>query len=188
MTNGAGSGMKSAIEAAQAAGEINRDVQLDLGLELEDEEEALMPVPVVRGRGRPKGSPNRSSEQLRALLVNKFGDPLLAAASFYAVPTKTLAEHLKCKPEEAAKIQLRAIEVVAPYIHSKRPQEVNVDIEGGMTLTIQDLPFAEGPVIDGGALRVRFGDVQENQGLIDELSQAVGQEELDSLQECEGNQ
>lgn len=47
-----------------------------------------------RGPGRPLGSVNKRSEQLAKLVIQQFGDPVLGAASLYAMPLDQLCEML----------------------------------------------------------------------------------------------
>ncbi|NLS27942.1 hypothetical protein S2M10_29440 [Sphingomonas sp. S2M10] len=78
---------------------VNADAeQLDL---LRDPDSGRLPSDIFRrmrsraeGPGRPKGSGNKRTEQLAKLIVQKFGDPVEAMASIYAMPLDQLCELL----------------------------------------------------------------------------------------------
>lgn len=83
-----------------------------------------------RGPGRPKGSPNKKTDDLRRYLLGR-GDlkhPVLAAAEIYSMSVDDLRAAL---PETSAKdavlIQIRCMEFVAPYVEAKMPQKLVID-------------------------------------------------------------
>jgi len=91
----------------------------------------------ARGRGRPKGSKNKRSADLAKLIVHKFGDPVEAMASLYAMPFFDLCEMVRAAdPGKDSKrgdiaikvlnIQLAAAKSVAEYVHSKKPVEAKI--------------------------------------------------------------
>lgn len=99
---------------------------LDLfGAELDLFEQATIAPP--KGKGRPPGSPNRSTVQLQKLLLAKgYRDPAEFMAALQSMDTKELAEKLSCGKLEAAQLQLRAAERLMPYFHQAMPQAVEL--------------------------------------------------------------
>ena len=126
------------------------------------EVEVVEPDGTVRRVGRPKGSLNRRNRDLARFIERQFGNPIVAAASVYAMPVDELATILGCSKLQALDAQLRAIHEVAPYVESKMPVKVNVDAKGALTLIIGDTP-AEGETVDSEAV-----EVLENQPVSDD--------------------
>lgn len=93
-----------------------------------------------RGRGRPAGSPNKANDELRRYLLEFGTDPLVGAMRLQSENPLVLAELWGCKPIEAVDRQLRARELVAPYMHGKQPVQVNLGFAG-----VADLIFDDGP-------------------------------------------
>ncbi|MBJ7535296.1 hypothetical protein JDN40_14385 [Rhodomicrobium vannielii ATCC 17100] len=92
---------------------------------------ADMPGPLAdvqpkKGAGRPKGAINRSTKDWREAMLAKYRSPLVVLAEIYSRPTSELARALDCAPLEALKVQKGAAEALAPYLHSRMPQDVNV--------------------------------------------------------------
>lgn len=79
------------------------------------------------GRGRPKGSQNRTTEQMRRLFLSRHRDPLMAAGEIISTPIDVLRTQLGCDMLEAAEFWRKVLVDVLPYIHQKRP----IAIEGG---------------------------------------------------------
>lgn len=111
-----------------------REAQLALIPELV---EAPADVPAADGKpriGRPPGSANRATVELRRFILARFTDPAqgLAACGLRSSLVETiararvLAQQLGCKPVEALEFMRRCSEALAPYLHSKAPQEIAV--------------------------------------------------------------
>lgn len=81
------------------------------------------------GPGRPKGSPNKRTEDLRRYILHRFKHPIVAAAEIYSMPVSALAAALDCDKDAAAALQLKAIAVVAPYVDSTMPQRMQIDAD-----------------------------------------------------------
>lgn len=81
----------------------------------------------ARGRGRPKGSRNRRSEQLVQFILSQYSHPLITLAQTYSRPVEVLAAELQCSRADAFALQMRAASELAPYIESKKPVAVQVD-------------------------------------------------------------
>lgn len=93
-----------------------------------------------RGRGRPKGAGNKRNEQIAKLVCQKFGDPVQAMASLYAMPLDQLVELVKLVDPgkdgkagdiaiKALNVQLAAAKATAEYVHSKKPVEATVNVK-----------------------------------------------------------
>lgn len=122
-------GLEPAIEGMHkshtpAANDGAGDVDL-FTAELSLFDEATIPPP--RGRGRPPGSPNRTTVQLQKLLLAKgYRDPAEFMAALASMDTKELAERLSCTKLEAIAVQQRAAEKLMPYFHQAMPQAVEL--------------------------------------------------------------
>ena len=88
--------------------------------------------PVRRGPGRPPGSPNRSTLQLKRLLLARgYRDPAEALAAIVTMGTRDLAGELRPdkradgvtfdQAHEVLKLQVRAAEALMPFFHQKMP-------------------------------------------------------------------
>lgn len=93
-----------------------------------------------RGRGRPKGAGNRRNEQLARLIVHRFGDPVEAMASLYAMPLDQLVELIKIVDPgkdgkagdiaiKALNVQLAAAKATSEYVNSKKPVEATLNVK-----------------------------------------------------------
>lgn len=114
-----------------------------------------------RGRGRPRGAGNKRNEQIAKLICQKFGDPVQAMASLYAMPLDQLVELVKLVDPgkdgkagdiaiKALNVQLAAAKATAEYVHSKKPVEATVNVRtdgvlvfpGGVAGTFEQLDDA----------------------------------------------
>lgn len=95
-----------------------------------------------RGPGRPPGSHNRLTKDIRKLILAKHAHPLLALAEIYSLDVLELAKLLGCKPVEALDRQLRAAAELAPYLAAK---QAAVDDQGNAVLPLLQLNFGAGP-------------------------------------------
>jgi hypothetical protein len=75
----------------------------------------------ARGRGRPPGSPNKRTADLRRFVLARFKHPVVALMEIAGMGADELATYLGCKPVEALNLQLRALAEAAPYVDSKMP-------------------------------------------------------------------
>lgn len=83
----------------------------------------------ARGAGRPPGSPNKRTEDLRRFLLHRFKHPVVAAAELYSMPAEALAKALGCDAIDAAVLQLKAMQFVGPYVDSAMPQRMQIDAD-----------------------------------------------------------
>lgn len=115
-----------------------------------------------RARGRPAGSQNRRSDDLRNyLLTMGYRDPALILADIANADPLELAAELSAPyrpakgphagqlvensitPDVALKLIKDAAAELMPYFHAKRPQEVNVSTRVMGVMVIGDMPSAE---------------------------------------------
>lgn len=123
-----------------------------------------------RGRGRPVGSRNRRTEDWQRLVLSTHRSPLLVLADVYSMPVEELAKRLKCDLLDAAKLQITAARELAPYVHQRLPQAVDLNVGGALpTLTIV-MPGAAAPgspasAEAGEVVDLLADDIVEYQGL-----------------------
>jgi len=82
-----------------------------------------------RGRGRPPGSRNRSTEAWRQYLLHQYESPLVGLAEIYSRPVADLAAELGCSKAEAFRMQMVAMKELAPYMHGKMPLEIEATVD-----------------------------------------------------------
>lgn len=92
-----------------------------------------------RGRGRPQGSRNRRTEDWARLVLDTRRSPLLVLADFYSLPVEELAGRLGCDRLDAAKLQMAAAVALAPYVHQRLPQAVNLDLNGSLPTLVLNI-------------------------------------------------
>lgn len=130
-------GLVTAIEelAADAPPPADKAVQLPL---LPAEDVIMLPDDAAgrrqvllapRGRGRPSGSRNRSTEAWRAYLLHQYDSPLVGLAEVFSRPVADLATELGCSKLEAFRLQIVAMKELAPYVHGKMPLEVDASLD-----------------------------------------------------------
>lgn len=135
MADNSNVGVAAAIDALSGAaagaptqgnsGEVQQDF-----LDLDGPEGAESPVGAEhvrkRGPGRPPGSPNKRTEDLRRFVLSRFKHPVVALMEIGAMPAHELAAYLDCDREQALALQVRALAEAAPYVDSKMPQRIQV--------------------------------------------------------------
>lgn len=178
------SGLVAALEGVDLEGGLSEEEQLEL-LEPVPLPEAPDLVPVEapsRGRGRPAGSRNRTTEQWRRYLLGRYGSPLERLMQVAMAPTAELAEAVGLKVGDVWKEQQHAREVCARYMHQQMPQAVEVSGDTGPLLAFhvsQDTfdmivqprsdggVTLEGEAVDGpqGGQDGPEGEIEQNQGV-----------------------
>lgn len=138
-------------------------------------------VSETRGVGRPKGSKNKNTEAWREYLLAKYSSPLEVMASTMTRKVRDLAIELgyivygdqgvllrKASPEEleaCLKIQLSCAKELAPYVHQKQPQAIDLGDSGLMTLNIFSAPAKDVQNADGFEMKILDLNSEENQGV-----------------------
>lgn len=139
-----------ALAGAAPEGVAAEDAAGDLFASLDDAAIAAggaFKPPAKRGAGRPAGSPDRSTAELRRYLATKgYRDPLEFLASIYSADPRQLAADLAGHGDaekvgqdlttEAARLQVRAAESALPYLHRKMPLDVHHSGDGARPLMV----------------------------------------------------
>lgn len=88
-----------------------------------------------RGPGRPSGSVNRATRQLREYILRNYTDPAVGLAvtglrsslDATIAAAIAIAQQLQCKPIEALEVMRKCSAELMPYAHSKQPLAVNLN-------------------------------------------------------------
>lgn len=109
------------------------------GLELDGFGGQVIKPPLPRGRGRPPGSPNRSTTKLREMLLARgYRDPMEWQAALITADPRELAAALAggkvkdvtfAQALEVAKLQRAAASDLNPYFNQAMPKQVEVKTE-----------------------------------------------------------
>lgn len=133
-----------------------------------------------RGVGRPPGSKNKNTEAWVKFLLSQYASPLEVMAATMTRKVRDLAIDLgyivmrdgvqirHATPDElreCLKIQLSCAKELAPYIHQKQPQAVDLGDGGMMTLNIFSAPAQDVQEADDFGLEVMDLNIEENQGV-----------------------
>ncbi len=171
MPEGRKGGAVAALEGL--AGEIGAPPTAD------GEQLSLLPGEAVEGRkpGRPAGSQNASTKEWQKYLLGRYGSPLEKLAIIVAMPLQQAAEELGCKLVEAHDRQVEAAKALAPYIHQRLPQAVELSADGDVVLNLvlggaqqQVQQDAEGMVLE----------IEENQQLSGASIPDLDKDDLDN--------
>ncbi len=108
-----------------------------------------------RGRGRPLGSKNKRAEDWADYILTQYRSPLILFAETYSRSIDSLKAELHCTTKEAFMIQMDAATRLAPYIHQRLPQAIEIETEKGLinlTMVVSqayaDVAKKKGMVID----------------------------------------
>lgn len=149
-----------------AAAEEERQLELldpltaeELALAQEALGENARPMAVLlearsRRRGRPKGVPNRRSDDVARMVAAHGPDPLvflaktmaeteeaMLARSYANDPTKQ-----RLRWAEARAMRIRAAEALLPYVHGKKPVQVDMSFSGLSDLVIAGVTHSDAQV------------------------------------------
>jgi hypothetical protein len=133
------------------------------------------PMPIG---GRPKGARNRRSEDFdRLYRAHGLPDPQLALGQFVAMGIDGIVERLGIHTDDAAKLWLRACEILMPYRHSKKPAQLHIegsDARPVLVIGDVDTPAALRQAQTDGLCSIDDGllEVLEEQGLISSAAAA----------------
>lgn len=111
-------------------------------------------------RGRPPGAKNKRTDDMVRYLSQFGTDPLVGAMVLQSEPPEVLAERWGCKVLEVVDRQLRSRELLAPYMHSKKPVAVDMTFTGVADLVIEGVTHSRdeiGELIEGDFLPVEGG-------------------------------
>lgn len=99
------------------------------------------------GAGRPKGSRNRSSEDLARLVQQIGGNPVLAMARVAGMSLAQIKEMLGCTRVEAFDRWVMVLDKLAPYVASKMP--LAVAVKGQLATLNFTVPLGDGQALMG---------------------------------------
>lgn len=85
-----------------------------------------------RGRGRPPGSRNKATDEWVRFLSTRYPSPLIGLAEVACASPHDLAAEMQCSPLEALDRIQQARRDLAPYLHQKLPQAI--ELPGGENL------------------------------------------------------
>lgn len=117
-----------------------------------------------RGRGRPAGARNRRTQEIADYLLARYRSPLEGLAAIQGRNVRVLAAELGLEAPsfdqlvELLRLQIKAAEALAPYVHQKQPVAVQVDSRGVVQLVIERHHDGAARAEHGGA-GVRMLDV-----------------------------
>lgn len=163
------------------------------GLELDGFGGQVIKPPVPRGRGRPPGSPNRSTTKLREMLLARgYRDPMEWQAALITADPRELAAALAggkvenvtfAQALEVAKLQRSAASDLNPYCNQAMPKQVEVKTEALRPLFVINRALQN---IDEGNQRVvdvtpsaSHGEPAMDQAQDDDLSAIFGERQHD---------
>lgn len=141
-----------------------RQEQLPLASTAPEPEAETAPANGARSAGRPAGSPNKRTAEIRDYLLANYPHPLIGLCEIYSRPTKTLAEELDCSPIEALKAQEHAALGVLPYLEAKMPQAVDVNAKGSLTLVLEGVTATKTHQVGGDGAMVIEAEVVDVPG------------------------
>lgn len=153
--------------------------------------------PVGRGRGRPAGSRNKSTQEWTRFILSRYPSPLMFLAEMYSRPLPELAAELleysgasapgvMTKPTyaqvvELLKIQLGAAKELAPYLHGKQPLEIQAGDKGMINLFIGDTFQGQVGAAEATNFDLNIMEIENelNQGLSADEKQEFDAQEFD---------
>lgn len=99
------------------------------------------PAVIEKGRGRPPGSRNKATEELRAFVRSKYGDPGLKLMERVFSDPKTLAKVLNAPSAwDVFKAQSEWMLRLMPYMWAAMPAELKVQAKGYLAVGISAVP------------------------------------------------
>lgn len=108
-------------------------------------------------RGRPPGAKNKRTDDMVRYLQQFGTDPLVGAMILQSEPPEVLAERWGCKVIDVVDRQLRSRELLAPFLHSKKPVAVDMTFTGVADLMIEGVTHTRaemGEIIDADFLPI----------------------------------
>lgn len=123
-----------------------------------------------RGRGRPKGAPNRRNEDFRNYLLQFGRHPALTMMEIQSTQPEVLmelsrrfdSEKRRMTYGEAMQLRVRCAEALLPYVESKKPVAIELDATGDFILAMPGVnvaPEDEDALLAGG--EIMLGDWQD---------------------------
>lgn len=177
MTGKKDGGLKDALDLDQAvaalAGDGAAEPEVQLAMFRDQSVFGTLKTPEGReirrgGPGRPRGSKNRTTQDLVRLIEATGRHPVLAMAEIVATPIDVIAKTLGCKKLEAAEYHRKVMSDLAPYVAQKLPTAVQISGANAGMLVVN---LGAGVNQEGLGLQMSLAARQlvneENQGLIE---------------------
>ena len=180
-------GLQTALADAQAAADLScarpaaEQPALFALSQTPQPEMAREPVSPERGKGRPAGSKNKSTEEWRNFLLSKHSSPLEKLAENANMPLMEFWRMLRGNPPGEArptfaelldcmKLQFAMWKELAPYLHSKQPIAIDGGEHGLINLFIGQGQITHDQVNSHGPLNAEFivMENESNQALSDD--------------------
>ncbi|WP_299085159.1 hypothetical protein [uncultured Ruegeria sp.] len=119
-----------------------------------------------RGRGRPPGAKNRSTDEWARFLLTRYRSPLIGMAEIAQASPEDLQVELggaeQCSLVDALRIIQQAQRDLAPYLHQKQPTAIDTGGRGLFQVIIGDVGTGD----DASGVTIRaIGESEENQGV-----------------------
>ena len=119
----------------------------------------------LRGRGgRPKGAKNKRTDDFARYILQFGPHPGVTLARVQGRPTQVLAKELGCTMLEAMQLQIRAASELLPFVEGKKPVDVNLNVGGHMSLTIEEGRSLDGGMIEGQAIEPMLSFADDDEG------------------------
>lgn len=129
--------LADAVAEAELPGETVEQLDLLPLVDAEDVARALDAGETIkRPVGRPKGSLNRRTQEMRDYILARYRHPLIGLAETWMRPVEVLAAELGCDRLEAFKVQQAAMRDALPYLEQKLPQALQVDAGGVLPVQV----------------------------------------------------
>lgn len=119
-----------------------------------------------RGPGRPPGARNKRTVETVDWIARKYGFPLERLAQFWSSKPEDLALELRIDREQAVELIKSSAIASLPYMHQKRPVEVDVHNHQRLTVVFGDV---------GGALAEVEQAAHDGVSLVLELDPRTGE-------------
>lgn len=162
---------------------------IEAGPEAEPEQLGLLPLSPAKDsagapiqsptkHGRPPGARSKRTDAWVDYLLSRYRSPLVGLAEVYSRPLKELAAELNCTLHEAMQMQLVAMKELAPYLHQKLPQALQIQADKAIPLVLAIMPPGDHD----------FANVEQDQDLIPLLPSHVARGELHVDEKAEPEQ
>lgn len=104
-----------------------------------------------RKRGRPPGARNRRNEDFRKLILSYGPHPAVTMAQIQATPPEVLVERSRqidpikrrMSYADAQALRTRCAEALLPYLESKKPVAIDLDVSGDFNLLVPNVNISE---------------------------------------------
>lgn len=142
----------------------------------------------VRGKGRPPGAKNKSTEAWREFILSQFPSPLQGLANIAFRPIDEMAKSMGAAHPtfdqlmECLKVQIACMKELAPYLHSKQPIAIDAGDHGLIQLIIGQGQFQHDAEGSHGPLNVEFLKMQSI-----ESDQALSADQVEESNGSESN-